>query len=396
MHIVYITPEFVTEMQGGGLATYLANISRIMRTHNHDITIITLSDYDDTYIWDQEIVVERVKRSNRNIPVPGALILQSGKLCKRLKKVNSRKPVDIVQYASYNAVGFFKARKIPGVVRISSDCVAWRELKVYDYDDKALERCCLTDWIEYFSMKTGRGIFGPSYATGQIIAKRVGREVKVIESPFLLKAEEYNYSLYDRLLKGKKYYLAHSSMSCLKGTHLIGDVIYDICERDENAYFVFAGSDHGIFWRNGLKESAKDYIMKRAGKYADRVIFLGTVERKSLYPVVEKAFACLMPSRIDNMPNTCIEAMAMGKIVIGTRGASYEQMIENGKSGYLIEIDKKEDLIKAIADLNNLTMEERAEMEKSAIYRTKRFEPEQIYQQLILYYNEILSRRKRK
>ena len=215
----------------------------------------------------------------------------------------------------------------------------------------------------------------------------------MIESPFYLKKETFDTSVFDSILEGKKYYLSHSSMSCLKGTHVIAEIIADICKKDKTAYFVFAGVDHGIFYKNGTVISAKEYILKHAGVYADRVIFLGTLERQKLYPVIEGAFACLMPSRMDNMPNTCIEAMAMGKIVVGTRGASYEQLIEDGRNGFLIEIDSREELKKTISRITRyLRVErERENIIKEARKTTERFNSQNSYWNLMHFYENVLN-----
>lgn len=52
----------------------------------------------------------------------------------------------------------------------------------------------------------------------------------------------------------------------------------------------------------------------------------------------------LMPSLSDNLPNSCAEAMSLGKIVIGTNGSSLEQFIENKKNGFLAKIGSAENL----------------------------------------------------
>ena len=39
MNIAYILPEFVTEKEAGGLATYYDNISRMFADRGHSITI---------------------------------------------------------------------------------------------------------------------------------------------------------------------------------------------------------------------------------------------------------------------------------------------------------------------------------------------------------------------
>ena len=392
MHIVYVTPEFITETKGGGLASYIANISQILAGHGHKISIITLSAVnDDRLEWKENIFVYRVKNDVKIKLQPLKKLLLSRKLYICEKEVAQKEKVDLIQYASFEGVGFFYLHSVPAVVRISSDCVAWREYKLYDYD-REKKGACLSDWLEYHAEKRIGNVFGPSYAVGKLIEQRIHKKVTVIESPFYLKKENFDYSFYQKELGGKKYFLSHSSMSCLKGTHVIAEVIADMCRRDEEAYFVFAGNDHGIFYKNGTVISAREYILKCAEECADRVIFLGTLERQKLYPVIENAYACLMPSRIDNMPNACIEAMAMGKIVVGTRGASYEQLIEDGRNGFLMEIDSREGLKAAIEKIDALTEAERKAVGVEAKKTTERFNAENSYRQLMAFYNKIVEK----
>ena len=392
MHIVYVTPEFITEKSGGGLASYIANISQILASYGHRISIITLSEKkEERLVWKDRIAVYRVSDVSRVSLTPLKKLLLSYRLYLCTKRLEKKEKIDLIQYASFEGVGFFHLRNMPVVVRISSDCVAWREYKIYDYDKTNL-RPCLTDWLEYYAEKKIGNIFGPSYATADLIEQRTHRKVTVIESPFYLKKETFDTSVFDSILEGKKYYLSHSSMSCLKGTHVIAEIIANICEKDKTAYFVFAGTDHGIFYKNGTVISAKEYILKHAGVYADRVIFLGTLERQKLYPVIEGAFACLMPSRIDNMPNTCIEAMAMGKIVVGTKGASYEQLIEDGRNGFLIEIDSREGLKDTIHRIEALTKKEREVIGSEAKKTTERFNAENAYCQLMSFYKAVIKK----
>jgi glycosyltransferase involved in cell wall biosynthesis len=44
----------------------------------------------------------------------------------------------------------------------------------------------------------------------------------------------------------------------------------------------------------------------------------------------------VLPSLVDNLPNACLEAMALGKPVIGTSGASFEELLTDGISGFLV------------------------------------------------------------
>lgn len=392
MHVVYVSAEFVTEKKGGGLASYLANISRIMQAHGHEVTVVTLSDQNnDGILWEQGVRVERVLERHQSVLAPLRAYLWSRDLRERILAVHRKHPIDLIQYASYLGIGLCRVPRIPSVVRISSDPVYWRMLKFYDCTDEDLEHAALTERLEFLAEQRIGHIMGPSRACGEIITHRTGRPVEVIESPFYLSPDEGDPELYESRLQGKKYYLSHSSMSCLKGTHTIAEAIPRILENDPEAYLVFAGADHQIQYKNGQSIPCVDYLRQQAGEYQDRVIYLGTIRRDQLRPIIAGAYACLMPSRMDNMPNTCIEAMALGKIVIGTNGASYEQLITDGMSGYLIDKDRPDQLADKVQCLNSLTPQEYQEMCERARVTAQRFEPERAYNNLMQYYQSILS-----
>jgi len=85
-----------------------------------------------------------------------------------------------------------------------------------------------------------------------------------------------------------------------------------------------------------LAPSMRNYMSAICGEYADRLIFIGQIPHEQLYPVISGARLVVLPSLIDNMPNACLEAMALGKPVVGTRGASFEEMIRDGETGFLV------------------------------------------------------------
>ena len=107
--------------------------------------------------------------------------------------------------------------------------------------------------------------------------------------------------------------------------------------------------------------------------------------------VVQNSLACILPSRVDNLPNACIEAMSCGKIVIGTYGASFEQLIKNKYNGLLIQRDSAHALIKAIKYLLELSVQEREQMGLRAEEVSMRLQPEKIYSQVIAYYQQAIN-----
>jgi len=105
-------------------------------------------------------------------------------------------------------------------------------------------------------------------------------------------------------------------------------------------------------------------LKKGAGEDRERLHVLGVLPRETLRPIIRAADAVILPSRIDNYPNTCLEAQALGKIVIGTRGTSLDEMIEEGKTGFLAEPGSPQSLVEAVSRALNLDEKEKAKMER--------------------------------
>ncbi len=137
--------------------------------------------------------------------------------------------------------------------------------------------------------------------------------------------------------------------------------------------------------------SAQSHLMEKAGKHRDRVIFTGVLEHERLYPVIERSTAVVLPSLVDNFPNACVEAMAHGKIVIGTRGTSFEQLIDDGRSGFLCDPDDGDDLYRTVEKVLQLSKDDKDSVEKESRDTILRLHPDRTVTELIEYYKEVID-----
>ena len=81
---------------------------------------------------------------------------------------------------------------------------------------------------------------------------------------------------------------------------------------------MFVGRD--LSTRAGMP--ASEFILQESSAFKNRVMRLDSVRHAQLFPIIRNAAFVALPSLADNFPNTCLEAMALGKVVIGTRGRS--------------------------------------------------------------------------
>ena len=83
--------------------------------------------------------------------------------------------------------------------------------------------------------------------------------------------------------------------------------------------------------------------------------------------------------------------MAFKKIVIGTRGTSFEELITDGVNGFLCDKDSPESLFEVIALVMQMTSTRCAEVGEKAYQRTAELSPDRIVNKLISIYTRAIE-----
>jgi len=392
MNIVFVTPEYITEDNyDGGLANYLYNICTNLSKRKHNIFVITASFENTTLNHDGTNVI-RVNVNSRfldaykllfkgQLYTPVFWILQSYFLNKALKNLYKKTQIDIVQYASYTATALFRKPEIASISRISSYQPLWDQA----YNIKKTPSSILKNYLETLSLKRTDAIFGPSLLIADMIASKINKHVKTIESPVFF-PKNIDYGLYNKIMKGKKYIMFYGSLGALKGVIEISEIIFDFLRSHPDFYFLFIGKDLG---HRG--QPMMDLLRKKAGVYMDRCIYHCSVTKEHLIPFIKNADAIILPSRTDNLPNTCIESMALGKIVIATKGNCFEQLIDDKRNGYLCNARDPDSLIRTINDVLSLEIKKKKLVEQKARDTVARLNPSSIITQLENLYIEVIN-----
>lgn len=400
MHILIATPEFVTESTySGGLANCVADFARIYSKHDNKVTIVTLSDRNEIIKWEQGITVYRIKVKEysfmdklKNFLFPYYPLYDL--INRQISKIICYEHVDIIHYPSSCAMAIKRPPNIPVTVMMSTYLPIFRQVykpkfKINNRNIKSHGR--LEKQIRR-SIKKADSVFAPSKIVAKYCENDTGRKITVIESPVLVKEYELMDNHEIDILDKKKYFLFFGTLGYLKGVALIAKTLSQFFENNEEIYFVFLGEQ--TFMHIGdNKVLAMDYVYSCVPeRYHSRVIYIDKTPNKSLlYSIVKNSLACVLPSRFDNLPNTCIEAMALGKVVIGTRGASFDELITDEVNGFLIEIDNDKQLLEKMEQILVMSTEQLMNMGEKAKETLKRLDPEVIYPQLMKFYQQTIN-----
>lgn len=395
LRIAFATPEYVTEKYfDGGLANYLHRVAKALAGMGHDIHVLTLSEIDKAEFKHAGVTVHRITNSKwwpqlnrltryRLATTPLFLDL-SVKVYRKLKWLNSQQPLHLVQFPNYSCCGLVSicCLSVPHVLRASSYQPAWNDAAGVKrkLNSRMVER------LEGLQFRLSRYIYAPSYTLQQMLAKEARLpHVRVIRTPFYVETRDWDNSVYDRFLKGKKYLLFFGRFQLHKGFHTLAQALPRVLEQYPDAYAALVGRD----MESSLAPSMADYARAQCGSSAERLVLLEKLPHRQLYPVIAGAHLVVLPSLIDNFPNACLEAMGLGKVVIGTAGTSFDELISEGATGFLVSPNNPEALAEKI--ISAWIHPKLEEIGAAARQKISEFSPEKTVETLLIYYREILN-----
>ena len=396
LRIAFVTPEYVTEDYfDGGLANYINRTSRLLADRGHDVHVVTLSrrngrefDHDGVMVhrvmlkpsWQ---MVHRITRYSLNSTLHWLNF--STQVFRKLKQLHRQRPFHLIQYPNYSSCGLLSIPflRTAHVVRASSYQSAWND---YGSITRNVDEA-LTERLESLQYKLTRNIFAPSHSMQKFLVEKLSvREARLIRPPFYIENNDWDTAVYDQFLKGKKYALFFGRFQLHKGFHILAQSLPRFLEQYPDAHVALIGRD----METSVAASMAGYARAQCGAVASRLIVLENLPHSQLYPIINDAHLVVLPSLIDNLPNACLEAMGLGKVVIGTSGASFEELITDGVNGFLVTPNNAPALAEKL--ISAWTNPDLAKISVAAKQRMQEFAPEKTLVSLLNYYSELVCR----
>ena len=400
MKICLITPEFVTEnYYAGGVSQLFYRIAKWLTEQGHCVHVIVHAKVNEIFKY-QGIHIHRLAIKHSGLvkalnyftfnKLGGTIyyFIYSFDVYKYLRKLQSLENFEIIQSVNYHIPGLFTLifLKVPHLSFAGSYQAVWTRVmyRKLNFDLK------IQNALEALYFRLSKYLYISSECAKNMIVKDLKiKNIKVIWPVFYQEVTTLDDSIYRENLSGKSYLLFVGQMRLHKGVHILAKALPQVLAKFPESYAVFVGSDNAT----PLGPSLRNYIRSQNANFKERLIFIDSCSKEKLYPLYQHARLVVLPSLVDDLPITLIEALGFARPVIGTQGASFEEVIEEGKDGFLVAADDPQGLAEKICAV--WPRQDLAKIGECAKQKAKKFAPQITGQELLDYYQEIIKKEAR-
>ncbi|RYZ28515.1 MAG: glycosyltransferase family 1 protein [Chitinophagaceae bacterium] len=361
MHIGYISYEHPLGIAGGGIGTYLGQIARLMAARGHEVQVFTgHPQFSDSFEHDgysvHRVQAQSVQEFREKVVAPFA----------RRHLTNE---FDILESGEFGADAFFVKKQFPAIpltVKLHTPTFLVTRLNSNPFSNvqkaifllKCLRKGIIQKpfWIyekkadpEYQLFQMADSLSSPSNSLKGIVEKEWGRkgEIEVLPLPFEPSAAFLSMPSVKKP-QDKTVICFVGKLEVRKGVLSLMKAIPEVVKHAENVVFRFIGEPLPSP-RKGL--NMQEYISSELADFPGCLQFMGKQPAAKIPELLADVHICVFPSLWENFPNVCLEAMAAGKLVIGTDNGGMGDMISHGKNGLLVAPNSPDKLARLLTDV---------------------------------------------
>ncbi len=361
MKIWILTNELPANVTGG-IARYVDNYARLLGERGHDVTLIAITP--NTYEQDYAPGVKlfgiqqghpthtellRFPQARQNLIKRLNTIFswgpdQSYLLAETAVELLKRLPApDIIEVQECGAMPYFLLQRkltefgplqqIPVLVHLHTSVFdVWR---INNDPIYRLPEYWITQ-IEKFSIAAADGLLCPSHYLADHVAKTYhpSRNIEVIRLPSYLPESALQQTNHPE----PRHLMYFGRLEVRKGVLPLIAACDDLWANGEAFKLTLIGrnTNHSIYG-----ETVGEHIRKHYANHIEAgrlVLQAPSYSFADLMQHIQKAWAVIVPSLFENFPNTCMEAMSLGQVVLASTDGGQAEMIErDGVNGFLFD-----------------------------------------------------------
>ena len=388
LNILFIATEYEVKSKSivnsyGGQASYLNNISSLIRKKNHNVSIYVVSNK----IFNLTKDGIKIKFFGLNIKIPYLkkisdflnCIFISLHLNLVIYSENKKKNFDVIQYPSFLNFGIFLIlpKNCKKLCRISGVTELWR--KCNKQDKKIIH--FISDYLEKKRVQIADKVYAPSKIISKKASLIYSKKIYTINSPFT----KINSESFKKIKKPSKEKLIIfvGTLNRVKGFDLLVNAFFKIFKEHKNVSLIISGRNETV----ENKINSINYLFQKCNKYKSRIKYLGVLPKEKIFNLYSIADASVIPSRLDNYPNVMIESILFKKPIIGFLNSSLEEVIKDKETGFLAKNKNSSNLYNKIDEFLRISKKRRKNLDKNITKLSNKLKKINYTKKLIDFYN---------
>ena len=239
---------------------------------------------------------------------------------------------DVVQACEWDAEAMVYALRpvSPLVTRLASPHYMVQSTNVAPLRKRL--RSAFTSRMERMQAKRSRRVISPTLHLAREVAQRWRMDLDAITIvPTGIDPPQISAAPIPASLAEARYLLYFGRLEIRKGVDTLIDALPAVMSADRAVHCVFIGEDMGF---NGVP--FVEYAQQTCADFWPRVHFLPRMAHPELFGIVANATLVVIPSRWENLANTCLESMVLGRAIIATTGSGFNEVLTDGIDGLLV------------------------------------------------------------
>jgi len=413
MRIWLLTSELPQEA-AGGIARYVDNFARLLGVAGHEVVIIARTEraYDKLMAPGVRLIGIAPRYTRLHDSNPSGLpddhpaypynILAYGPALSYhmaeevLQLLHRLPPPDLIESQEYAALPYYLLQrkltertlleKIPILVHLHNAAfeVARRNqeprFRFPEYWVGQMEKFCLV---------AADALLSPSAALAHRMEQVLERPLDIAHIPHPLTVRPENVPT--TVKRGQ--IVCVGRLQIQKGVLPLVKNCSRLWDAGEDFQLILVGDDADFLPK---ETTVGSFLKQRYARWIEngRLRLTGQLDHTAVLEYMRQAWAVIIPSLWENFPNTCLEAMGVGQVVLASHAGGQVEMIETeGINGFFFDWENPGDFTKKLQTVLTLSEERRSQIGQQAQARIRSYcDPETILPRRLRHYEAVIAR----
>ena len=326
MHIAFLTPEYPHSKikHSGGLGTSIKNLVVALVEKGVKVTVFVYGQPKPEVFEENGVVFHLI--SNKKYRFFKWFFYRKH-LQKYINSVIENEKIDLIEAPDWTGVTAFMNFTVPLVIRFHGSDTYFCHIEKRKQKFK-------NRLFETLAVRKAQGFIAPTKYAGEVSAALFGlhkEQVKTIH--YGLDLTQFKNEHPERFEKGLILYIG--TIIRKKGVLELPEIFNKVRNQLPEAKLVLIGGDSADI-ATGNKSTWELVQQQFHKKDLEHVSYLGKIPYIEVQDYIKKANVCVFPTYAETLGMVTIESMAMKKAVVNSNIGWAQELMEEGKSGFLV------------------------------------------------------------